>query len=82
MGDIEAPSPLTPSLSSSLSYPLPHPPIPLQSLLKHPLSTPITPSEPDWVGDIEARNNFVIEKYVKGVEDGGDDIDMGVVKVG
>ena len=40
----------------------------------------LIPSEPDWVGDIEARNNFVIEKYVKGVEDGGDDIDLGVVK--
>ena len=34
------------------------------------------------MGDIEARNNFVIEKYVKGVEDAGDDIDLGVVKVG
>ena len=40
----------------------------------------LVPSDPDWVGDLEARNSFIIEKYVKGMEDAGGDMDMGVVK--
>jgi len=40
----------------------------------------LIPSEPDWVADIAARNNFIVEKFANGFEDGGDDLVLDELK--
>jgi hypothetical protein len=36
--------------------------------------------EPQWVADVAARNNFIIEKFAKGFEDAGDDMELDALK--
>ena len=36
--------------------------------------------EPQWVSAIAARNNFIVEKFAKGFEDAGDDMELGALK--
>ena len=40
----------------------------------------LIPDEADWVADIAARNNFIVEKFAKGFEDAGDDLELGALK--
>ena len=40
------------------------------------------PDEADWVADIAARNNFIVEKFSKGFEDAGDDLELDALKGG
>ena len=40
----------------------------------------LIPEEADWVMDIAARNNFIVEKFAKGFEDAGDDMELDALK--
>ena len=40
----------------------------------------LIPEEADWMKDIAARNNFIVEKFSKGFEDAGDGMELDALK--
>ena len=40
----------------------------------------LIPDEAEWVTDLAKRNAFIVEKFAKGFEDAGDDMELDALK--